>query len=124
MDQSILADVSTIAASADGTDGDGSLAAQISLLGEERIMSGNTSTMEDYFAILMGTLGTQSQEATFMRENQELMVEQVQSQKNSTSGVSLDEEMINLMKYQRAYEAAAKLVATVDEVMETVINMV
>ncbi|RKY81706.1 flagellar hook-associated protein FlgK, partial [candidate division KSB1 bacterium] len=81
-------------------------------------------TIEDYFAAMMGKLGVQSKEASNMSGNQQLLIEQLEAQQSSYSGVSLDEEMTNLIKYQHAYEAAARLVRTVDEMMQTVIEMV
>lgn len=124
MDETILEDASKIAVSADGSLGDGSIALQIAELRESKVLSDDTVTVDDYFAAMMGSLGVQSRESTFMRENQELMVEQLQNQRDSVSGVSLDEEMANLIKYQHAYEAAARLVRSVDEMMKTVIDMV
>jgi flagellar hook-associated protein 1 FlgK len=52
------------------------------------------------------------------------MVAQLDNYRESISGVSLDEEMINLIKFQNAYAAAAKLVVTADELMQTVLQMV
>ena len=51
------------------------------------------------------------------------MISQLESQRDSISGVNLDEEMINLTRFQRAFEAASKVVKTVDEMMQTIINM-
>ena len=45
------------------------------------------------------------------------------TQRSSTSGVNIDEEMTNLLGFQRAYEASAELVTTVNQMMQTVINM-
>lgn len=119
----VLDDTAKIAASADANLGDGSNALAISQLESSRIMEGG-STVVDFFASVIGKLGVEAQEATFMRENQELMVYQLENQQASVSGVSLDEEMTQLLKYQQAFDAAAKLIQTVDEMMETIINMV
>ena len=117
-------DAANIAASGDGSSGDGSIAMQIFDLRETRIMSGNSVSVDDFYAAMMETLGVLSQEATFMRENQEFMVQQLENERSSISGVSLDEEMTNLIRYQHAYEAAARLVQSVDEMMEAVLEMV
>lgn len=124
LDNGILGDITRIAASSDGTAGNGDTAHAIAGLRESRVMSGNSITMDDFYAAMMGSLGVQSQEASFMRENQDMMVTQLETQKSSVSGVSLDEEMSSLIKYQHAYDAAARLITTVDEMMQTVINMV
>jgi flagellar hook-associated protein 1 FlgK len=52
------------------------------------------------------------------------VVETLQAQREAVSGVSLDEEAINLMRFQRAYQGAARLVSVVDELMETMMGMV
>ena len=44
-------------------------------------------------------------------------------QRESVSGVSLDEEMTNLVKFQKAYQASARLVTTIDEMLDTILNM-
>ena len=124
LDPSIVSDVENIAASEDGSAGNGGTALAIASIEEEDILDNGTVSAEEYFAAVIGTLGVQSQEATFMRENQELMVGQLQNQQDAVSGVSLDEEMTNLIKYQHAYQAAAQLVTTVDEMMQTLIDMV
>jgi len=120
----VLESLSYIAASDDGQIGDGNNALTIARLSEEKVLSGNSATTEDYYAGLMGNLGVKSAEARSMTANQELLVEQIEVQQSSYSGVSLDEEMTNLIKYQHAYEAAARLVRSVDEMMQTVIEMV
>ncbi|MCK4986805.1 MAG: flagellar hook-associated protein FlgK, partial [Desulfobacterales bacterium] len=57
-------------------------------------------------------------------KHQSDMMAQLENQRESVSGVSLDEEMINLIKFQNAYTAAAKLITTADEMMQTVLQMV
>jgi len=51
-------------------------------------------------------------------------VHQLENYRESISGVSIDEEMVNLVKYQNAYQAAAKLITTADEMMQSVLNMI
>jgi flagellar hook-associated protein 1 FlgK len=48
----------------------------------------------------------------------------VENYRESISGVSIDEETVNLIKFQNAYQAAAKLISTADEMMQTVLNMI
>lgn len=86
------------------------------------VMSGNTATMEEFYRGLIATLGVQTQEATREFENQSTLVRHVQAAKTATSGVSLDEEATNMIKFQRAYEGAARMVTAFDEMLDTLIN--
>lgn len=64
----------------------------------------------------------QSQEATRQTTNQQILVDQVDSNRMGVSGVSLDEEMSNMIKFQKAYSAAARVMTTFDEMLDKVIN--
>lgn len=79
-------------------------------------------TVDDYYRAMMGQLGVQSKEALRQQDNNQLLVDQVDSRRQSVSGVSLDEEMANLMKFQHAYTAASRFMTTVDQNLDKVIN--
>lgn len=82
----------------------------------------NGGTLDEYFRAVIGQLGVQSQEANRQAENQTALAEQVDSRRQSVSGVSLDEEMSNMIKFQHAYNAAARAMTTFDEMLDKVIN--
>ncbi|WP_438435059.1 flagellar hook-associated protein FlgK [Gorillibacterium sp. sgz500922] len=82
----------------------------------------NGGTIDEYFRAMVGEIGVQSQEAQRQASNQKLLVDQVDSRRQSVSGVSLDEEMSNLIKYQHAYNAAARTMTTFDECLDKIIN--
>lgn len=79
-------------------------------------------TPEDYMKSLVSSLGIDSQQAERISTNQSNITKQIENRKQSISGVSLDEEMANLVKYQHAYNAAAKMVTTMAEIYNTLIN--
>lgn len=81
-------------------------------------------TPEDYMKSLVATLGIDSQEAVRISKTQQNIVSQIDNRRTSNSGVSLDEEMSNLVKFQHAYSAAAKMVSTMQQIYETLINKV
>lgn len=83
-----------------------------------------TETYEDYYHATVGMIGVKSQEAQRFADNQQLLVERFEAQRDSVSGVSLDEEMSNLIRFQHAYDAAAKFISVVDEMLETVLDFV
>ncbi|HPU64261.1 flagellar basal body rod C-terminal domain-containing protein, partial [Candidatus Darwinibacter acetoxidans] len=57
-----------------------------------------------------------------MTENQVVLENHLQNLKESISGVSLDEEMANMIRFQHAYNAAARMMTAVDETLDTIIN--
>ena len=104
--------------------GDNRNAIEIANLQHQLVMSGNTATFNDYYSSLVRDVGNEVLKSDSYYTHQSEMVAQLDNYSESISGVSLDEEMINLIKFQNAYTAAAKLVSTADELMQTVIQMI
>ncbi len=118
----IINNPNLIAASEDGTSGNGGIALQISELMNQNILNG--STLGDIYGNLVSQLGNEQLSATQSAESSLLILEQLDMQRASYSGVSIDEEMTNVIKFQRSYDASAKLIKVADEMLETLINMV
>ncbi len=116
--------VANIAASLDGTPGNGDVALTIAKLRDRKVLNNHSQSLSDYYNDTIANLGTEIEVARSNRQNQELLKEQIDNQREAVSGVSLDEEMTNLIKYQRSLEASTKIVKVVDEILNTVINMV
>jgi flagellar hook-associated protein 1 len=85
---------------------------------------GTKATPEQYLSNLQQTVGTDVQQAGNNQSFYDSLKSQVQQQQQSVSGVSMDEEMVNVIKYQQIYQAAAKMVQTVSTLMSTAISMV
>jgi flagellar hook-associated protein 1 FlgK len=119
---SALSDLNLIASSLGGQAGDGANALAIAQLKNALTMGGGTATFGDFYKSVISTLGVESQEASRMGDNQSLLVEQVSRRREAVSGVSLDEEVINMLKYQRGYEAASRLMTVLDEMLDRIIN--
>ena len=81
-----------------------------------------TTTIEDYYHSMVGSIGIVSSSISRNTEFNEMMVNELSTLRNSISAVSLDEEMTNLIKYQHAYQAAAKLITISDEMLDTLIS--
>lgn len=77
---------------------------------------------EDFMKSLVATLGIDTEQAGNYRSNQQVVVKQIVNRRLSDSGVSINEEMTNLVKFQQAYSASAKMIQTMNEVYETLIN--
>ncbi len=124
VDTNIVNDVNLIAASGTGAPGDNSNAIAITNLQNGLLMSGGTATCDDFYNSLVSDVGIAMQSAQMNYDHQTAMASSLDNYRESISGVSLDEEMVNLVKFQHAYDAAAKLISAVDEMMNTVMNMV
>ena len=121
----IAGDTNRIAA-AEGADkpGDNRNAIAIAKLQDMPTMNGSTVTFGAYYDSMVSDAGLAVQQATSYYDHQSQMVRQVENYRESISGVSIDEETVNLIKYQKAYQAAAKLINTADEMMETILSMI
>ena len=80
------------------------------------------ASVRNYYASRIGQLGVQAEEANRMAGNTEILKAQVERERLSTSAVSLDEEMSNMIKFQHAYNAAARNMTTIDEMLDRIIN--
>lgn len=81
-------------------------------------------TPEDYMKSMISTLGIDTQQAAMISETRVSMTKQIENRRTSISGVSLDEEMANMVKYQHAYNAAAKMISTMAQIYDTLVNRV
>ena len=108
-----ITDPSLITAAAPGGGpGDNTNALALANIQNDPIVNDETAT--DYYADLVSTVGNDVESATDEQESVGLVLTQLQNQQSDTSGVSLDEEAANLILYQRAYEAAAEVVAAIN----------
>ncbi len=82
-----------------------------------------TATIEDYYHSMVGSIGITSSSISRSRAFSEVMVNNLNQRRDSISAVSLDEEMINLIKFQQAYVAATKLISVADEMLNTLLEM-
>lgn len=122
INSSILDDPRNIALSSDGSSGNNKVALQIAGLKEAAIVNGGT--IADIYSGFVNNLASTIQTAEQTADSSDLVLSQLQSQKESYSGVSVDEEMVNVLKYQRSYDAAAKLIKTANELFQTLLGVV
>jgi len=127
VDDAILGDVSLIAASGNGLVGNGDNALAMAQLKQKLTMSSDplqppNATWNDFFRGIVTGLGVDADHAKRMAKNEDYLVNQMENLQQSVSGVSLDEEMTNMMKFQHAYQAAAKLITAADEMLDVLIN--
>jgi flagellar hook-associated protein 1 len=81
-------------------------------------------TLEDSYGMLLVQIGTDAQRTEQGLTYQQSMLEQLTNRRDAISGVSINEEMTNLVKFQQAYNAAARLIMRVDDMLRTIVEMV
>jgi flagellar hook-associated protein 1 FlgK len=114
-----------VAASNDPTAaGDNGAARAVAALRDARLLAGGTATPTDYWSQIVYRVGRDTQAARDEHRTRAALVRQAESLRESASGVSLDEEAANLMRFQRAYEANARFFRSVDETLATLLRMV
>ncbi len=118
-----LLDLNNIVASARDASGDNTIAREIANLRHVPLMTDLTGivSMDEYYQSIILSIGTQGMEADRIAANQLKLVESADNQRQAIMGVSMDEELSSMMKYKFAYDAAARVLNVLDEMMETVI---
>jgi flagellar hook-associated protein 1 FlgK len=124
LSSTVLNNTDKIAAGLSGT-GDGQNALNISNLQSSLVFSSGAftpgagnSTFDDFYNSLVSGLGSGSQSSRSILNQQEGVMLQLNSQRESISGVSLDEEMVNLIKFQQAYAASARMITVIEEMFD------
>ena len=117
-----ITDPTLIAASSDPTapGSNGNLAA-LSAVHDQPVVAGQTPT--DYYSSIVFGVGNDLSSNSAELSSARLILTQLQDQRGSISGVSLNEEAANMVQYQNAFDAAARVVTTINELLATVINM-
>jgi flagellar hook-associated protein 1 FlgK len=116
-------DAAKIAASSDGSVGNGDIALAIFNLQNELVMNEQTNTLGGFYGALAADVGALKQTAENQLYESEASMAQLQNWKASAEGVSLDEEMANLVRFQHAYSALAKFMTTIDEMLTVLIGV-
>lgn len=115
-----------------GNSGDGSVAAAISSFSTgwsslsgailTAMKAAYGTSLGDSYGATVAQLGVDVQQANRMKAGEDVLVTNLSNQRDSLSGVSLDEQMINLVKFQKSYSAAARMVTMMDEMLDTIVN--
>ena len=116
-----ITDPALIAASSDGSPGSNGNVAQLLAVHDQAIAGGMDPT--DYYANIVFGIGTAVANGTAEQDATGLVLGQLQDQRGSISGVSLDEEAANMLQYQHAYDAAAKIVTAINDMLEAAVNL-
>jgi flagellar hook-associated protein 1 len=104
--------------------GDNGNALQLAALQQKTFLQGGTASLGDTYSQLVSDVGTKTQAAQTDAKTHKSLLNQATSMQQSISGVNLDEEAANLLKYQQAYQASAKVISTANSLFQTLINAV
>lgn len=120
----ILDDNSTIIAGEFPTSaaGDGTRALAIAGLRNDKIGGPSGSTIEGSYINIVTKVGISKQFSDNMVKNQEVLLDHLELRRESTSGVSIDEEVTNVVRFQKAYQANAKVISVLTDMLDTIIN--
>jgi flagellar hook-associated protein 1 FlgK len=102
--------------------GNGEAALAIAAIRNTDVMVGRLGTFDDYFADAVGRIGLLGEQSETGKETQGLIMKQLRDMRDSISGVNIDEELAEMIKYQHGYAAAARFITTVNDMLDTIIN--
>lgn len=116
-DQFVLADNT-------GGVGDNRNALRLAGLQKQQILYGDTATLGDAYGYMVADVGTRTHQASANADVQKQLLGQAESAKSAVSGVNLDEEAANLVRFQQAYSAAAQVISTANTLFDTLLGAV
>lgn len=127
VNQAIKNDVLSVAAafkdlSGNVNSGDARAAVEIAAIRNTKVMIGHERTFDDYFADSVTNVGLKGEQAEMNLNSHMAMMNDLRSLRDSISGVNIDEELADIIKFQHGYNAAAKFVTVWDSLLDTVIN--
>lgn len=121
---SVKADPAQIVSGTSGTAGDGGLALSLSRMRDATLPALGGRSFGHYYSDLVGAVGRDSSTFQSAVDTQGALVSQIQNQRQAEMGVNLDDEMTNMMQYQRSYQAAAHALTVMSDVSQDMINII
>ena len=122
LNNEIIQDNDLLATSKSGLPGDNQGAALMAQLESRRVIDGRT--LSEFYRSSISTLGIESSRANQFYKTNDSILRELMNFQEQKSGVSLDEESINIIRYQQAFQASAKIIQAVDEMIGIVINQI
>lgn len=123
VNQSLLDNPDNLAAGLGSATGDaGNLARMVSLR-DRNLTDLSSNTIEDFYADIVGDIGFETSAARTTLQAQDQLLAQLENDRASISGVNIDEEMVDMLKYQQSYEAAARFIKVAQEMTSILINL-
>ena len=104
--------------------GDNTIALAMAALRNQKVLSNNTETINDYFESTVVALGTNAKSNLDKRDVQIAVVNDLELRRQEVSGVNLDEEVTNLIQVQKAFDASARVITVTDRMLDTLLNVI
>ncbi len=123
LDPAIRANASLIAASGTTEAGGNTVARAIAAIRDSKVLAGGTATLNDAWGQLVYRVGRDVKNAEAEQANRSEILNQVEALRDQVSGISLDEEAAQMLRFQRAYEANARFFRLVDETLDLLFQM-
>ncbi len=118
----LITDPKKLAVSSDGSPDNNEGALAIANIADKKLL--DNKTIENYYAKLVNDIGSGKRNSEDEANNYNLVVQQFKSKRSEESAVNVDEEMVNVLNFQRSYDASARLIRVADEMLKTLIEMV
>jgi flagellar hook-associated protein 1 FlgK len=122
LNPTVAADAQKVAAAQSTLPGDNTNALALSAVGNTTLIDG--TTLDGFYTALVTRIGAESQQQSSLAEQQQLVSSALSQRREAISGVSLEEEQIDLIRFQQAFGAAAELIKVADELADTVLGLV
>lgn len=124
LSDAVAGDLSAIAAgSISSGKGDNRNLLALADMEDAAVFENGQANFQNYMASLVGTVGVEARATRDSLETQDHLLSQLEQIREETSGVSLDEEAMNMLKFQKSFDANAKMIQVADSMMETVLNL-
>ena len=102
--------------------GNGDAAAAIASIRNNPVMVGRLSTFDDFFADSVGRIALLGEQSGRALETENRIIKNLRDMRQSISGVNIDEELANMIRFQHGYNAAARFITTINSMLDTIIN--
>ena len=104
--------------------GDNRNAQKLAAVADEGLLNDGNDSPQDFFSAMVGQIGTDTQRAQSARDAQESLLRQAEADRESVSGVNLEEEAANMLRFQQGFQAAARVTAVADEVFQSLLGAI
>ena len=105
-----------------GGPGDGAAALAIANLRTQSVMIGGAGSFDDFFASAVAEIGLKGEQAAIALETENVILKDLGDMKAAMSGVNIDEELANMIKFQHGYNSAARFISEIDRMLDIIIN--